>query len=97
MPAEICEKLLDQYYQTHVFSIEVPETSFDLLREALPMLLEQMHPLVERLIVLFASLLSLHSKYVNISPHLLTRIREGVKEDLGKFATTIGNELPYTD
>lgn len=90
---ELCEKLLDQSYQAHIFSIELLETSFDLLREALPLVLEQMHVLSEKLIVLFASLLSLHSKYVTISPNLLVRIREGVKEDLKKYSDTVGNEL----
>lgn len=52
-----------------------------------------MHDLAERLIVLFSSLLSLHSKYVNISPNLLTRIREGVKDDLKNYSDNVGSEL----
>jgi|JI61114C2RNA_FD_contig_61_2115959_length_2805_multi_2_in_0_out_0_2 hypothetical protein len=84
---EIFNKLLDQYYQCHILvSVEVVETAFNLLRECLPMMLEQLHPMSEKLIAVFSSLLSLHSKYITISPNLLSRIRDGVRCDITKLS-----------
>lgn len=91
---EIFNKLLDQYYQCHILvSVEVVETAFNLLRECLPLMLEQLHPMSEKLIAVFSSLLSLHSKYITISPNLLSRIRDGVRHDTTKLSDGVTAEL----
>lgn len=38
-----------------------------------------MHPLAEKIINVFAAILALSSKYLTISPTILSRIREQVK------------------
>jgi hypothetical protein len=91
---EIFNKLLDQYYQCHILvSVEVVETAFNLLRECLPLMLEQLHPMSDKLIAVFSSLLSLHSKYITISPNLLSRIRDGVRSDITKLSEGVTIEL----
>lgn len=91
---EIFNKLVDQYYQAHILlSVEIVETAFNILRQSLPFMLEQLHPMSEKLIAVFSSLLSLHSKYITISPNLLSRIRDGVREDVMKLADNVATEL----
>lgn len=91
---EIFNKLLDQYYQCHILvSVEVVETAFNLLRGCLPLMLENLHPMSEKLIAVFSSLLSLHSKYITISPNLLSRIRDGVRSDITKLSENVTAEL----
>lgn len=42
---------------------------------------------------MFSSMLSLHSKYFTISPNLLSRVRDGVREDITKLANNVTTEL----
>jgi len=55
--------------------MEMIEKSFDLLIAILPLTLEKMSPLAEKIINVFAAILALSSKYLTISPTILTRIR----------------------
>jgi hypothetical protein len=73
---EVFHKLLDSYYQSIIFiSMEMIEKSFELLANVLPVALRKMHPLAEKIINVFSAILALSSKYLTISPTILTRIR----------------------
>lgn len=59
--------------------MEMIEKSFEVLVDVLPLALARMHPLAERILFVFSAILALSSKYLTISPSLLNRIREEVK------------------
>lgn len=91
---EIFHKLLDSYYQSIVFiSMEMIEHSFKLLIAILPLTLAPMHPLSEEILFVFASLLSLSSKFLTISPSILTRIREEIKVQIKAHTENVCTEL----
>lgn len=73
---EVFHKLLDSYYQSVVYiSMEIIEKCFYLLMDTLPYVLTKMHPLAERIISVFASILALSSKYLTISQSILSKLR----------------------
>ncbi len=47
--------------------------------DTLPYVLTKMHPLAEKIITVFASILALSSKYLTISQSILSKLRETVK------------------
>ena len=55
--------------------MELIEKSFELLLGVLPVALEKMSPLAEKIISVFSAILALSSKYLTISPTILNRIR----------------------
>ena len=73
---EVFHKLLDFFYQSIIFvSMELIEKSFEPLLGVLPVALEKMSPLAEKIISVFSAILALSSKYLTISPTILNRIR----------------------
>ncbi len=77
---EIFHKLLDPCCQsTNYISMETIEKSFEVLEQILPMAIEKMHPLSERIIHIFSAILALSSKYLTVSQSILAKIRERVK------------------
>ena len=91
---EVFHKLLDSFYQSIIFvSMELIEKSFDLLVAVLPVALKKMHPLAERILSVFAAILALSSKYLTISPTILTRIREQVKTEIKNYAEAVKDEM----
>jgi hypothetical protein len=59
--------------------MEMIEKSFEVLVGVLPLALSKMHPLAEKILYVFSAILALSSKYLTISPSILARIREEVK------------------
>jgi hypothetical protein len=91
---EIFQKLIDPYYQSTVFvSMDIIEKCFGLLRESLSLTISKMHPLSERIIGVFSRVLSLHSKYLTVSPSILQHIRGEIKTIISDLAENIKLEL----
>ena len=55
-----------------------------------------MHPLAEKILFVFCAILALSSKYLTISPSLLTKIREDVKAEIKRHTEIIKNEIRNT-
>lgn len=73
--------------------MEMIEKSFDLLVNVLPVALAKMHPLAEKIINVFAAILALSSKYLTISPTILTRIRDQIKNEIRNHSENVKKEL----
>jgi hypothetical protein len=57
----------------------------------LPLALAKMHPLSEKILYVFSSILALSSKYLTISPSILARIREEVKNEIKNHTEAVKN------
>lgn len=91
---EIFHKLLDSFYQSIIFiSMEMIEKSFEVLVGVLPLALSKMHPLAEKILYVFSAILALSSKYLTISPSILARIREEVKNEIRSHTEAVKNEI----
>ena len=91
---EVFHKLLDSFYQSIIFvSMELIEKSFELLLAVLPVALQQMNPLAEKILSVFSAILALSSKYLTISPTILNRIREQVRAEIKGYAEAVREEL----
>ena len=62
--------------------MEMIEKSFGILAGILPLALSKMHPLAEKILNVFSAILALSSKYLTISPSILAKIREDVKNEI---------------
>lgn len=84
--------MLDSFYQSIIFiSMEMIERSFEVLLGVLPLALNKMHPLAQRILNVFAAILALSSKYLTISPSILARIREDVKNEIRTHTDLVKN------
>ena len=91
---EIFHKILDPYFQSIVFiTMDVIEKCFVVLKEVLPLTLTTMHPISERIMSIFFSILSLSSKYLTIAQSILNNIRKDIKQIIESFAENVANEL----
>jgi hypothetical protein len=89
---EIFHKLLDSFYQSIIFiSMEMIEKSFAVLVDVLPLALAKMHPLAEKIMFVFSAILALSSKYLTISPSILSKIREEVKNEIKRHTDVVKN------